>query len=289
MHWLADNLHRCKVLDGSWHMPSEKRDVKADFAAAHLPSAQLFDLDEVCDHSTALPHMLPSATDFAEAAGRLGLRSDDAIVVYDTKGLFSAARVWYTFRCFGARDVAVLQGGLPLWLHHRLPVEEGSPAPPPSSATFVPTDRRRVLVRSYADMLNNATAATPFQVLDARSPGRFSGTDPEPRPGLSSGHMPLALNVPYSALVEKTEGGGVRLKDSEALQQVLRDAGVQLHDSNAPIVTTCGTGVTASVIFLALELLGHKALSLYDGSWTEWAQTKGAPIVKDSDAQPSPA
>ena len=203
------------------------------------------------------------------------------IVVYDTKGVFSAARVWFTFRCFGARDVAVLQGGLPLWLHHKLPTESG-PASSPTPFLYIPTDRTSALVRTYPEMLRNATSLHPeFQVLDARSRGRFSGVEAEPRAGMSSGHMPGAVNVPYGELVEKREGEGegVQLKSVEGLLEVMRKAGVRLDDRNAPIVTTCGTGVTASVVALALELLGHKGWSLYDGSWSEWAQQKGAPIV----------
>ena len=317
--WLSEHLPRVRVLDGSWHMPAEQRDPRKDFEAQRIPSAQFFDLDLISDHSTSLPHMLPAADDFAAAVGKLGIRSDDvrspphttshltfnpsnphtltpfsppvpplqAIVVYDTKGVFSAARVWFTFRCFGARDVAVLQGGLPHWLHRQLPTESG-PAPTPTRAVFLPTDRTPTLVRTYTEMLRNTSDPSPFQVLDARSRGRFSGAEPEPRPGLSSGHMPGAVNVPYGELVEKGEGGGMELKGVEGLVRVLRKAGVRLDDRNAPIVTTCGTGVTASVVALALELLGHRAYALYDGSWTEWAQQKGAPIIKDNAAAESP-
>ena len=276
--YVYNHLPRLKLLDGSWHMPSEKRNPQADFEAAHLPNAQRFDVDGISDHSTSLPHMLPSVKDFTTAMGKLGVQSDDPIVVYDTKGVFSAARVWYTLRCFGARDVAVMQGGLPLWLHHRLPTESG-PAHRTPTSTFIPIDRTSALIRSFSEVLAN-TRTPSFQVLDARSRGRFTGEDPEPRPGLSSGHIPGSVNVPYSELVEKAEGGGVQLKSVEELVRVMRAAGVRLNDRNSPLVTSCGTGVTASVVALALELIGHRAVSLYDGSWTEWAQMKDAPIVK---------
>ena len=233
--------------------------------------------------------MLPPAQEFAAACGALGLRCDDPIVVYDTKGVFSSARVWFTFRCYGARDVAVLQGGLPLWLHRKLLTESG-PAARPQPAVFLATDRRPALVRSYTDMLRNAKAASPsFQTVDARSAGRWAGTEPEPRAGLSSGHMPHSLSVPYGSLVEKGEGGAVQLKDAQQLVSLMRQAGVKLDDPNSPVVTTCGTGVTASVLALALEQLGHKAVTLYDGSWTEWAQKPDSPIEKSSSGSSSAA
>ena len=282
--WLHANLHRVKVLDGSWYMPADKRDTKADFAARRIAGAQFFDIDEVSDHSTSLPHMLPSPTQFADAAGRLGVSEDDTIVVYDTKGLFSAARVWFTFRCFGASDVAVLDGGLPLWLSRLYPTDSGAPAPP-KPAQFVPRDRTAQLVRSYSEMLANARKPA-FQVLDARSIGRFSGENQEPRPGLSSGHMPHSLNVPYSALIRQDADGMERLKALDGLEAAMRQAGVRLDEAgNERIVTTCGTGVTASVMALALELLGQRNWSVYDGSWTEWAGRKGSPIEQTTPTQ----
>ena len=275
--WLHANLHRVKVLDGSWYMPADKRDTKADFTARRIQGAQFFDIDAVSDHSTQLPHMLPSATQFAEAVGRLGVKDDDTVVVYDTKGLFSAARVWFTFRCFGASDVAVLDGGLPMWSSRLYPTDSG-PVQPPTSVHFVPRDRTEQLVRTYNDMLAN-TRKPAFQVLDARSIGRFSGENPEPRPGLSSGHMPHSLNVPYSSLVHTDKDGHECMKGLDGLEAALRHAGVRLDEEGMErIVTTCGTGVTASVVALALELLGQRNWSVYDGSWTEWASTKGSPI-----------
>ena len=277
--WLHANLHRVKVLDGSWYMPADKRDTKAEFAAGRIKGAQFFDIDEVSDHSTTLPHMLPSATQFANAVGRLGVTDDDTVVVYDTKGLFSAARVWFTFRCFGATDVAVLDGGLPMWTSRRYPTDSG-PTQPPTAVQFIPRDRTKEMVRTYNEMLANARSPA-FQVLDARSIGRFSGENPEPRAGLSSGHMPHSLNVPYTSLVRTDKDGHECMKELDGLEEALRHAGVRLDETGKErIVTTCGTGVTASVIALALELLGQRSWSVYDGSWTEWASKEGSPIER---------
>ena len=282
--WLHANLHRVKVLDGSWFMPGEKRDTKADFIQRRIQGAQYFDIDAVRDHSNPMPHMLPSPTQFADAVGRLGVRDDDAVVVYDTKGLFSAARVWFTFRCFGASDVAVLDGGLPLWVNRLYPMESG-PVQPPEPVQFIPRDRTRQLVRTYNEMLANSRKPA-FQVLDARSIGRFDGSNPEPRPNLSSGHMPHSLNTPYSSLIRTDKDGHEMMKTLEGLELALRHAGVKLDEAGRErLVATCGTGVTASVIALALELLGQRNWSVYDGSWTEWASKQGSPIEKSAAAE----
>ena len=251
-----------------------------------IKGAQFFDIDAVSDHSTQLPHMLPSSTQFADAVGRLGVKDDDAVVVYDTKGLFSAARVWFTFRCFGASDVAVLDGGLPMWASRLYEMESG-PVQPAERVLFVPRDRTRQLVRTYTEMLANARSTTPaFQVLDARSIGRFTGANPEPRAGLSSGHMPHSLNVPYSALIRQDRDGHEAMKGLDGLEAALRQAGVRLDEEGRErIVTTCGTGVTASVVALALELLGQRNWAVYDGSWTEWASKQGSPIEKTAEPQ----
>ena len=282
--WLNNNLHRVKVLDGSWYMPADKRDTKAEFIQRRVKGAQFFDIDEVSDHSTSLPHMLPSPTQFADAVGRLGVRDDDTVVVYDTKGLFSAARVWFTFRCFGATDVAVLDGGLPMWNSRLYPTDSG-PVQPATPVQFIPRDRTKDLVRTYNEMLANAHKPT-FQVLDARSIGRFTGENPEPRAGLASGHMPHSVSVPYSSLVRVDKDGHECMKELNGLEAALRHAGVVLDEEGRErIVTTCGTGVTASVVALALELLGQRSWSVYDGSWTEWASKKGSPIEQTASTQ----
>jgi thiosulfate/3-mercaptopyruvate sulfurtransferase len=260
--WLAAHLDDAdlRVLDGTWHMPQLERDARAEFAQAHIPGAVFFDIDEIADRSTSLPHMLPTPEAFADAVGRLGIASGDRVVVYDVRGVISAARVWWTFRAFGHDRVAVLDGGFRAWKAENRPVEAGEPTPPRREfrATLRPE-----LVRDLEAMRRNLSARTE-QVLDARSRGRFEGTEPEPRAGLRGGHIPGSLNLPYESLY-RTDG---TLKPTDALRSAFLIAGVDL---GKPITTTCGSGVTASVLALALHLVGHQHVAVYDGSWTEWA------------------
>src|SRR5690242_6524535 len=259
--WLAKHLGDgdLRVLDGSWHMPQLQRDPRAEFAQAHIPGAAFFDIDAIADRATDLPHMLPEAKAFAAAVGALGVGAGDRVVVYDVRGVVSAARVWWTFRVFGHDAVAVLDGGLRKWRAEGHRVESGPSAPVPREfrATFHPE-----LVRDLAAMRANL-AAPGAQVLDARSAGRFAGTEPEPRAGLRGGHIPGSLNLPYDTLY-RDDG---TLKPVTALRAALQAAGVDLE---RPVVTTCGSGVTASVLALALYLAGRRDVAVYDGSWSEW-------------------
>ena len=258
--WLAEHLRdrNFAVVDGSYALPTLQRDVQAEYRAGHIPGAVFFDIEAISDHSTELPHMLPGATQFGEAVGALGIGDGDTVVVYDSAGLYSAARVWWTFRIFGARNVLILDGGLPKWTAEGRPLEKGDGKRPPKKFT---AEMNVGPVAMLADV-RMALTSEGAQVVDARSAERFSGKAPEPRPGLRSGHMPGSLNVPYSRLVENG-----RLLPRERIQAAFVEAGVDL---DKPIITTCGSGLTAAILTLALELIGREPKGLYDGSWAEW-------------------
>jgi thiosulfate/3-mercaptopyruvate sulfurtransferase len=281
--WLSARLNvpGIAIVDASWYLPDHKRDAFAEYEAAHIPGAAFFDLDAIADHSTGLPHMLPTEAEFAKAVGALGISADDVIVVYDGLGLFSAARVWWTFRTFGAQNVFILNGGFPAWLAAGLPVSQANERLRKKIFT-ARLDASKV--RSKAQMMGiikNASAT----IADARPSARFSGTAPEPRQGLRSGHMPGAASVPVNLLVENGQ-----LKDRPSIEAVFRN---QHLDLTGDVVTTCGSGVTAAIISLALDSIGHTDHALYDGSWAEWGQAGDTPVVADgtnlvlsSDAQP---
>ena len=259
--WLAKHLGErdLRVVDGTWHMPQLGRDARAEFVREHIPGAVFFDIDEVADHATPLPHMLPTADAFAEAVGALGIGSDDRVVVYDVRGVISAARVWWTFRAFGHDAVAVLDGGLRVWKTEGRPVASGEPSP---TRRRFRAKLRPELVRDLAAIRANLSTRAE-QIVDARSRGRFTGAEPEPRAGLRRGHIPDSLNVPYETL-NRPDG---TLLPPEALRAAFSGAGVDLGQ---PITTTCGSGVTACVLALALHLIGRSDVAVYDGSWTEW-------------------
>jgi thiosulfate/3-mercaptopyruvate sulfurtransferase len=268
--WLAERLGRpnIRIVDGSWHMHGLARDARAEFAQAHIPGAVFFDIDAIADPRTSLPHMLPSAAAFARSVGSLGIGSRDRVVVYDTRGVVSAARVWWTFRAFGHDAVAVLDGGLPRWRTEDRPVESGQPAPRPRRFT---ARLRRRLVRDLAAVRANLTRRRE-QVVDARSRGRFDGTEPEPRAGLRAGHIPGSLNLPYDQLYQ-ADG---TLLPSDELRRRFEASGLDL---DKPVVTSCGSGITASVLALGLSVLGRDA-AVYDGSWTEWGGRADTPVER---------
>lgn len=255
------------LIDASWYLPAHKRDGGQEYEAGHLPGAVFFDQDEIADKTTGLPHSLPSPQFFAAEMGRLGISETDTIVVYDGPGFFSAPRVWWMLRIMGAKDVYVLDGGLDGWRAAGLPLETGKPAPAPSTFN---ADFQADRVTTFPQMMEIVGSGAK-QVADARGAGRFAAEEPEPRPGMRSGHMPGAKNLPATSF---SKDGHFR--DLDALEAMFSEAGIDL---SGPVVTSCGSGVTAAIITLALESLGHEQNSLYDGSWSEWGGRSDTPVV----------
>lgn len=259
--WLADHLGApdLRILDASWYLPGDGRDPRAEYEATHIPGARFFDIDEISDEQSDLPHMAPPIEKFVARMRALGVGDGHRVVVYDGAGLFSAARVWWLFRLFGKSDVAVLDGGLPKWKAEGHPVEA---TPPLLRDRHFTASRDASLVRDVTQVAASVKLGNA-QIVDARSPERFRGEAPEPRPGLRSGHIPGAKNVPYKALLN-ADG---TMKDRAGLRAAFEAAGV---DPMKPVITSCGSGVTAAILSLGLERLGSRSHALYDGSWAEW-------------------
>jgi thiosulfate/3-mercaptopyruvate sulfurtransferase len=267
--WLQANLNQpdLRIVDATYYLPMQNKNARAEYDERHIPGAVFFDIDDIADKDSTLPHMLPAPEKFASRVRRLGIGDGNRIVVYDGTGMMSAARVWWMFRIFGAKEVAVLDGGLPKWLSEGRPVDD---LPPNPRERHFSARLDNTQVRSKAQMLANITSQRE-QSLDARASGRFNATEPEVWPGRRSGHIPSAKNLPYTQLLKPDQ----TFHDGDTLKARFTAAGIDLKK---PVVTSCGSGITACVLALGLSLIGHRDVAVYDGSWAEWGLPGDTPV-----------
>jgi len=268
--WLHAHLKDpdLRILDGSYYLPQMGRDPRAEYDAAHIPNARFFDIDDVADHGSDLPHMVPPVEKFMSRMRAMGVGDGHQVVVYDGMGLFSAARVWWLFKLMGQNNIAVLDGGLPKWQAEGRPVED---LPPVIRDRHMTVRRQNQMVKDVTQV-SAASKLGDYEIIDARSPGRFRGEEPEPRAGLRPGHIPGSKNVCFKDLLNADQ----TMKNPVEIRQIFEAAGV---DFNKPAITTCGSGVTAAVLSLGLERIGKTDHSLYDGSWSEWGMFPTVPVA----------
>lgn len=268
--WLFEHLSApdVRVVDGSWYLPRENRDARAEYRAAHIPGAVFFDIDDIADTGSPYPHMLPPAEKFSSRMRKLGLGAGHTIVVYDGAGLFSAARVWWMFKVMGHTQVAVLDGGMPKWRAENKPLEDHVPMPRERHfIARVDTTRLRVIDEIKANIDSGREI-----LVDARSKKRFAGAEAEPRAGVRAGHIPDSLNLPYGDLLN-ADG---TMRQAGELELLFRSKGV---GTDKPVVTSCGSGITAAILALGLEVIGHRKVAVYDGSWAEWGARTDMPLA----------